>query len=422
MNVGGVDIVGTATITAATNVLALTAHGLADGDLVAVDTLVGGGAELRENSTYVVRYIDANSFRLSTPSGAAAFDFTADGSARVLSAVPSYSAVDLRRMDAVMLHPGSTDRLGAREGVRPHSTDAVTVAGTTWTAAEGVTSVYPRETSTSAAYRVVNDATSGALDPADGSNPRLDGIDLQVQDDDEDGSGFRRGRIVYVVGTPASSPPAPAVTVNAFRLATILVPAGGSPTPSISTPGQYGWGAATLPVRGTSERPTTGLYHGAKVWRQDTETEEVWTGAAWEPLASTTNYTSIRRIATTIRTTNTSSFTAETLINSVTASLVNGATYRVTWDATVTSSVAADIARSRLRENNISGTQLQLRNIGIPGTGAGFIMRLEAEYTAVSTGSKTFAATCQRITGTGNLSCNANANEPQYLYVDYLRG
>lgn len=297
MNVNGVDIVGTATITAATNLLTLTGHGRADGDLVTVDTRSGGGTELRENSTYVVRYVDANSFRLSTPSGAAPFDFTADGQARVLAAVPAYTAVDHRRLDAVVLHPGSTDRSGAREGVRPHSTEAVTVLGTTYTIPEGLASVYPRETSTSGAYRVYYDATSGTLNPADSSNPRLDAFDLQVQDHDEDGQGQRRARIVYATGTPAASPTAPALTDNAFRLATVLVPAGGAPAPSIATPGQYGWGAATLPVRNTTERPATGLYDGTTVYRQDTGTFEVYHAGSWQGYAATGAYQYLTTVA-----------------------------------------------------------------------------------------------------------------------------
>lgn len=286
MNVGGVTVVGTATITAASDLLTITAHGLADGDLVMVDTLSGGGAELRAGSTYVVRNPTANTFQLSTPSGNVVFDFTADGSAQVLSAVPSYAAVDLRRLEAIHLHPGSADRLGAREGVRPHSTAPVTVAGTTWTVAEGVAVVYPAETTTSGPYTVTYDATSAALDPADGTNPRLDGIDLQVQDDDEDGSGQRRPQIVYLAGTPASSPSPPPVTVNALRLATILVPAGGSPSPTVDSLAQYALGAGVLPVRTASERPTVGRYVGLVVWRIDIGTMEVWDGSAWATVAS----------------------------------------------------------------------------------------------------------------------------------------
>lgn len=288
MNVGGVTVIGTATITAVDDTLTFgAAHGLADGDVVMVDTRVGGGTELREGSEYIVRAPTSTTLKLSTPSGAAAFNFIADGSARVLSAVPAYSALDMRRLDTITLHPASTDRAGAREGVRPHSTDPVTLSGTTYTVTGGLAVVYPRETSTSGPYRVYYDAQDPAtLTPADASNPRRDGIDLQVQDHDEDGQGQRRARIVYVTGTPAASPTDPALTDNSLRLATILVPAGGSPAPSIATPVPYAFGPAPIPVRTTAERPTTGLFSGTTVYRQDTKAFEVYDGSAWQGYAT----------------------------------------------------------------------------------------------------------------------------------------
>lgn len=291
MNVGGVTVVGTATITQADNTLTFgAAHGLADGDMVMVDTRVGGGTELREGSEYIVRGPTSTTMKLSTPSGAAVFDFTADGTARILSAVPAYSALDLRRFDAITLHPASTDRAGAREGVRPHSTDPVTLSGTSYTVTGGLAVVYPRETSTSGPYRVYYDAETGTLNPADASNPRRDGLDLQVQDHDEDGQGQRRARIVYVTGTPAASPTDPALTDNSLRLATILVPAGGSPAPSVATPALYAFGPAPIPVRTTAERPTTGLFSGTTVFRQDIGQFEVYYGGTWQGYAAAGAY------------------------------------------------------------------------------------------------------------------------------------
>lgn len=286
MNYNGVTLVGNAAITAATDRLSITAHGLADGDLITVDTRVGGGTELREATEYVVRNPTANDFQISAPAGAAPFNFAADGTCNVYRGEPAYSALDMRRADAITLHPASVDRTGAREGVRPHSTDPVTLLGTGYTVTGGLAVVYPRETSTSAPYRVYYDAESGTLTPADGSNPRRDAIDLQVQDHDEDGQGQRRARIVYVTGNPAASPTDPTPTDNSLRLATILVPAGGSPAPSIATPVPYAFGPAPIPVRTTAERPTTGLFSGTTVFRQDIKTFEVYDGSAWQGYAA----------------------------------------------------------------------------------------------------------------------------------------
>jgi hypothetical protein len=290
MNVGGVDLVGAATITAATNRLAITGHGLADGDLVTVDTGVGGGAELREATEYVVRNPNANDFQLSTPAGAAVFDFTADGTCNVYRAVPEYASIDLRRFDAITLHPGTPDPAGAREGVRPHGTAPITLTGTTYTVNGGLAVVYPRETSTSGPYRVYYDAAEPvSFNPADGSNDRLDGIDLQVQDDDEDGQGQRRPRIVYVPGTPAGSPTEPALTDSSLRLALVRIHAGGSPAPSIERLAPYALGAGILPLRSATEYPVS-PYEGMVVFRQDTGALEVFFGGAWTGLAGAGGY------------------------------------------------------------------------------------------------------------------------------------
>jgi hypothetical protein len=204
--------------------------------------------------------------------------------------VPEYNAQELRRLNAIHLHPASADRFGARSGVRPHSGDAVTVSGTTWTQHDLTAVVYPGLTAISGPYVVEKLEESGSLDPADGSNPRIDALDLQVRDDDEDASGARDVRVAYVPGTPASSPLAPPLTDSSLRLATIFVPAGGSPSPSVQTLAPWVVAAGgVLPARGASELPDAGQYEGMVAYRQDTDELQVWNGSGWVGLASPTN-------------------------------------------------------------------------------------------------------------------------------------
>lgn len=59
----------------------------------------------------------------------------------------------------------------------------------------------------------------------DPSFDRIDGIDLQVYDDETDSSGETKAEVVVTQGTPSSSPSAPAVPAGAARLATVLVAA-----------------------------------------------------------------------------------------------------------------------------------------------------------------------------------------------------
>lgn len=129
------------------------------------------------------------------------------------------------------------------------------------------------------------------------------------------------------------------------------------------------------------------------------------------------------RIATAIATADSANFTAETQLMSVTAALVTGRIYRVKVHSRVNSSVSGDRIITRIREDSISGTEIQSTNVPINANGPanGYQDNLEAEFTAVSTGNKTFSYTGERV-GTGNGTLEAATSRPSYLYVDYIRG
>lgn len=130
------------------------------------------------------------------------------------------------------------------------------------------------------------------------------------------------------------------------------------------------------------------------------------------------------RIGTTIDTADSGTFTTtETVVSTLTVALVSGRTYRVRSIVGCVTSVANDIYLGRIREDNVSGTILMERNRHVGTVSAsGEELSLEAEYTAVATGNKTFVATGVRNGGTGTLHADATAVRPRYLYVDYIRG
>lgn len=199
---------------------------------------------------------------------------------------PEYSAVELRRLDAALLYGGHADRLGTHQGVRP-GPDPVSLAGTTWTVHDTAAVVYPAATSTSGPYRVALLETAGEVNPADGQ-PRKDILVCQVQDDDEDSSGQRRARPLYVAGTAAGSPVEPAVPDGAFRLATIDVPASGEGAPTLTVNAPYAVAAGgVLPVPDFAGLPSSGVGQGMLAYRRDSDSLVAHTGAAWRPVAST---------------------------------------------------------------------------------------------------------------------------------------
>lgn len=116
--------------------------------------------------------------------------------------------------------------------------------------------------------------------------------------------------------------------------------------------------------------------------------------------------------------------TPEVAAMSIAVSLVSGVRYRISFFGRVSTDVAGDYAGLRIREDaGVSGTQLQFSgNIYLPTTtGNGFPHSLYAEYTAASTGSKTFTLTAQRTAGTGTAHrIRASSSAPAWLVVDRI--
>lgn len=130
----------------------------------------------------------------------------------------------------------------------------------------------------------------------------------------------------------------------------------------------------------------------------------------------------MRVVGTVTRTATSAAFTAETVVDTISVSLTEGWTYRIRNTPYVASTVADGYCRMRIREDNVTGTQLALRQQ--PTTGAAnqsFGYVIEAEYTPTADEFKTFVITHNRQAGTGNLTSTAAADNPIYTYVDRVR-
>lgn len=295
VNAGKNGTVGTATIEADDELFTLTAHGLAPGDSITVDTLTGGavGVLIADAVYFVVSVPTADTFSLSrTPGGVGSepVTFAADGGAAVYRWAPQYTAQEQRRALGGLLFGGVAGRFGARSGVFPNTAadDYVTLADPTWTVQHMQGGVDPALTTLSGPYLVQIPEESGALDPRHATLARVDAIDIQVQDDDEDSEGFRRVHPVYVAGSPGGG--APLLTDHSFRAAIFNVPAqgGGAATVTVVAPMIVARGGI-LPVRDATELPTAGTYDGMVAWQQNIEALVVDDGtAAWDRTIGTT--------------------------------------------------------------------------------------------------------------------------------------
>lgn len=293
VNAGRGDSVGPATISAATDQVTITAHGLNNSQPVMVAALSGGAVGvLREDTIYYVVNSAANTFQLVSAPGDEVIEFAADGGVNVYTAAPSYDAAELRRALSFLLTQGVADRFGARSGVHPGGLDAVSLSGTTWTVRDTKAVVYPGLSSLDGPYLVQLPSESGSLNPAHPSLSRTDAIDIQVQDDDHDSAGFRRARVVYVAGAAGGGEPD--LTETSFRMATFTVPAGGAPAPTMTYVAPYTVASGgVLPVRSDAELPTTGLYNGQVAWDEGAKNLLAYTGGAWRPIARPTGWETI---------------------------------------------------------------------------------------------------------------------------------
>jgi hypothetical protein len=128
------------------------------------------------------------------------------------------------------------------------------------------------------------------------------------------------------------------------------------------------------------------------------------------------------RIATAIETSNSAGITTtETVVMTVVAPVVIGRIYKVVLAGGIRSSVAADTANGRIREDSLTGTQLTVRRVNIAAGATVLHWPLEVEYTADATEDKTFVATMHRASGSGTILLSAGSDFPSYLYVDFTR-
>jgi hypothetical protein len=128
-------------------------------------------------------------------------------------------------------------------------------------------------------------------------------------------------------------------------------------------------------------------------------------------------------IATDISTVDSGTFTTtETVVQSITASLVSGRTYWIRSIPHFSSTTATDSVAARLREDNLAGAELQSDVKEVMHTTLGTVFVLEYLYNATATGNKTFVLTALRTTGAGTARREAASNRPSYMYVEYVDG
>lgn len=201
---------------------------------------------------------------------------------------PKYTAQQFRQGQAATHGGGSGRQLGGRSGFRLGTPSTVLSAtSTTWTLNACAAMIDPGASTHQGMYGWASDANvTGAVTAADATNPRKDIVYIQVNDSSAgDGSGALTADVLYLAGTPAVDPAAPALPARSFLVGTISVPVSGGGDPSVVlNPARYVAAGADLPVAGTVERDALpGKFDGLTVRRMDLPGRpvETWDGAKW---------------------------------------------------------------------------------------------------------------------------------------------
>lgn len=189
-----------------------------------------------------------------------------------VSGSPSFTGEMARQaLSALCGYAPSGRPLGATSGVRPGTpATTVTVTGSgpySWNVANhsGVLDVEASATAGPYLY-VVNSTQTGTITAADASNPRIDIVYVKLTDPAEGDAGTVGATVLYLAGTAAASPSAPATPTDSFLLATISVPKSGTGAPTATwaapTLGDTGWVTSGVMQTGAVGTGTTGTVTG----------------------------------------------------------------------------------------------------------------------------------------------------------------
>lgn len=200
---------------------------------------------------------------------------------------PAFTGQDTRVAFAALMSPSAERPLGARSGIRPGNDPTVTVDAASWTVGAFVGIADPNSALGVGPYLVAFTADeTGAMNPADQANPRIDRLDVQVPDDPP-GNQPRDAVIVYTAGDAAAAPVAPGAPARSFPLGQINVPPAGGGAPSFAAAWPYAVAAGGIIPNYASDTP--GLYVG-QYRDHPTDGLQRWNGTDWEAVTPVPYY------------------------------------------------------------------------------------------------------------------------------------
>lgn len=115
--------------------------------------------------------------------------------------------------------------------------------------------------------------------------------------------------------------------------------------------------------------------------------------------------------------------TTEAIIATISFNAIIGRTYQIRFDGALGGNAADGLVNFRIREDNVSGNELQQRQFTIDKVGTfGTPIYLLGSYTAGATATKTIVVTGDEQSGANSYTLEASSTRPAFLGVYYQDG
>lgn len=299
---------------------------------------------------------------------------------------------------------GTTTTLIPRGGVNPilGGILAITQTGSPSMAvvvASGLAYVPGSANAVQGTYVCQNDANvTLSVTAAHATLPRLDIVVAQVEDAFYAGA-VNAWKLAVIAGTPASSPVVPSSPANSLTLAEVLVPAAASSISNANITDRRPFVAGvggTIMCTSTSRPNVLSVPEGQLVFETDTNTFRYSDTSTWKRL------TPPAPIVSTLG----SSFgatTTESTFLTASYTVISGETIEIALNGQYSSNGADRTVTVRLKED---GTTIATRLVGSPLNNLSFPFAA-LKHRTPSAGSRTYTATAQMGTFTGNILADA---------------
>ncbi len=154
---------------------------------------------------------------------------------------------------------------------------------------------------------------------------------------------------------------------------------------------------------------------GLAAWLQDVKRLTIWDGVSWVPVGP-------HRVGGSVRTSDVSMTTTETLADSATVTVVAGRRYEILWSGACYSTTAGDSFEIRLRYaagGTVANTDTLIKTLPMaePAANTDLNGSFSFECTGIDPGETTFGVFAIRVYGSGTIHMHSSAAYNVHFFI-----